>query len=114
MLKASVAGLTSYVISDGGSELNPLSQVSLPYCIESLLAVAGAIIVVAIFVRSKATRLVLYSFLLALTCFDLVWDLTQAFQLPIFEGIIDSSFVTAAIPTFAALHVLQNRDMYTD
>ena len=114
MMKVSVTGITAYVLSEGGSELDPVSQVSLFYCLESFGAVGAAIISVALLVRKKANRLVLYSFIMALTAFDLAWDLTQAFQLPIYEGILDAAFVTSAIPTFTALHILQNRDIYCE
>jgi hypothetical protein len=114
MMKVSVTGVTAYVLSTGGAELDPVSQVSLVYCLESFGVVGAAIVIVALFVRDKAYRLVLYSFVVALTAFDLSWDLTQAFQLPIYEGILLAAFVTSAIPTFTALHVLQNRDVYCE
>ncbi len=94
------------------SELNPLSQATLPYCLESFLASGVAILVLALFVRNKGYRLILYSFILALATFDLAWDLTQALNLPIYEGILNAAFVTAAIPTFTALHIQQNQDIY--
>ncbi len=112
VLKVSVAGVTLFVLSNGGRELNPLSQISLPYCLGSFLAISAAIVVVALFVRNKGFRLTLYAFILALTVFDLSWDVTQALQLPIYEGILDAAFITAAIPTFTALHIQQNQDVY--
>jgi hypothetical protein len=112
LLKASVTGVTYYVLTGGGSELNPLSQVSLPYCLESFLATGAVIVGVALFVKKKGYRLILYSFVLALAAFDLAWDLTQAFQLPIFEGIVMAAFVTASIPTITALHIQLNQDIY--
>lgn len=112
LLKVSVTGVTYFVLTNGGSELNPLSQVSLPYCLESFLATGGVIIGVALFVKNKGYRLILYSFVLALASFDLAWDLTQAFQLPIFEGIVMAAFVTASIPTMTALHIQLNQDIY--
>ncbi|MGD0638272.1 MAG: hypothetical protein ABSA72_09585 [Nitrososphaerales archaeon] len=112
VLKVSVAGITLFVLSNGGAELNPLSVISLPYCLESFLAIGGAIVCVSVFVNNKAQRLILYSFILSLTLFDLAWDVTQAFNLPIYEGIVDAAFITAAIPTFTALHIQQNHDIY--
>jgi hypothetical protein len=112
VLKVSVTGVTYFVLANGGSELNPLSQVSLPYCLESFLATGVFILGVAVFVRVKGYRLILYSFALALASFDLAWDVTQAFQLPIFEGIVMAAFVTASIPTIAALHVQLNQEIY--
>ena len=70
-----------------------------------------AIVSVALLVRRKAYRPMLYSHILALTTFDVAWDLTQILVLPVFEGILDAAFITAAIPTFTALHFLQNQDV---
>ena len=111
-LKISVVGVTAFVLSNGGAELNPNSLMSLPYCLESFLVICAAIVGVSLFVKNKGNRLILYAFILALTMFDLAWDVTQAFQLPIYEGIIDAAFITAAIPTFTALHIQQNQDIY--
>jgi hypothetical protein len=112
-MKLAVTGVTSLVISRGGTELNPLSQVSLAYFIESFVAVAGAIVFISLFIKGKGVRLVLYSFVMALTAFDLAWDVSQVFHLPVFSGIMEAAFITAAIPTFTALYVQQNMDLYS-